>query len=228
MALAPEIASFGDGNHEEGETGLTASGGGYGAFPGRVLMTQNADGSGLVDVLTVNGAWSDIEIAGIDIPASPNNAAGTVYLIVEREDLAWSQGFAFTLAEAGGGPAFAAAAYLGGTAADSDGVMGTDFLNDATPVPSTAVMRGGVAHSQAGLRYVALWPASGEVYYNGGRALREDGAMIIATSGTTQGYYDGIAMTYRGETIVSTSAPQLHRSGFGLRSNGALCVSEAS
>lgn len=226
MALAPEIASFGDGDHEEGETGLTASGGGFGAFPGRVLMCQNSDGSGLVDVLTVNGAWSDIEIAGIDIPASPNNAPGAVYLIIEREDLAWSQGFAFTLSEAGG--SFTVAAYLGGTAANSDGVMGTDFLSDATPVPSTAVMRGGIAHSQAGLRYVASWPASGEVYYNGGRALREDGAMIIVTSGTTQGYYDGIAMTYRGETIVSTAAPQLRRSGFGLRSNGALCVSEAA
>lgn len=98
MALAPEIASFGDANHQASETGLTISGGGFGAFAGRVLMCQNADGTGLLDVLTVNGPWNDIEIAGIDIPASPNNASGTVYAIVEREDLAWSQGFAFTLA----------------------------------------------------------------------------------------------------------------------------------
>lgn len=97
MALAPEIASFGDGSHQQGETGLTISGGGFGAFAGRVLMAQNADGSGLVDLLTVSGPWNDIEIAGIDIPASPNNSAGTVYAIVEREDLAWSQGFQFTL-----------------------------------------------------------------------------------------------------------------------------------
>lgn len=101
MALAPEIASFGDGTHQQGETGLTIGGGGFGAFAGRVLMCQNADGSGLVDVLTVNGPWNDIEIAGIDIPASPNNAAGTVYAIVEREDLAWSQGFQFTLTALG-------------------------------------------------------------------------------------------------------------------------------
>lgn len=118
--------------------------------------------------------------------------------------------------------------YRGGTAVNSDGVMGTAFLNDATAVPSTRVMVSGIAHDQAGLRYVALWPASGEVYYNDGRALREDGAMVITTSGTTQGYYDGIAMTYRGETIVSTDSPQLSRSGFGLRSDGSLCVSEAA
>lgn len=103
MALAPEIASFGDASHEEGETNLSVLGGGFGAFPGRVLMCQNADGSGLVDVLVISGAWSDIAISGIEIPASPNNATGTVYLIVEREDLAWSQGFAFTLVAAGGG-----------------------------------------------------------------------------------------------------------------------------
>lgn len=227
MALAPEIASFGDGNHEEGETGLAITGGGFGAFAGSAWIYQNADRTGLSDQLTV-GTWNDIQLSGVEIPASPNNATGTVYLFVQREDLAWSQGFAFTLSEAGGGPAFTAAAYLGGTAANADGVMGTDFLSDATPVPSTAVMLGGIAHSQAGLRYVALWPASGEVYYNDGRALREDGAMVIATSGTTQGYYDGMAMTYRGETIVSTDSPQVKRSGYGLRSSGALCVSEAS
>lgn len=101
MALAPEIASFGDGSHQQGETGLTINGGGFGAFAGRVLMCQNADGTGLLDILTVNGPWNDIEIAGIDIPASPNNAAGTVYAIVEREDLAWSQGFQFTLTSLG-------------------------------------------------------------------------------------------------------------------------------
>lgn len=97
MALAPEIASFGDLNHQKGESGLTIIGGGLGAFPGRVLMCQNADGSGLVDVLTVGGPWSDTSIAGIGIPVAPNNAPGTVYAIVEREDLAWSQALSFTL-----------------------------------------------------------------------------------------------------------------------------------
>lgn len=96
MALAPEISSFGDGDHEEGETGLTIDGGGFGAFPGSVWMYENADRSGLSDELTV-GAWNDIQLTGVAIPASPNNSAGTVYLFVEREDLAWSQGFEFTL-----------------------------------------------------------------------------------------------------------------------------------
>lgn len=128
----------------------------------------------------------------------------------------------------GTGASFEAAGYVGGTAVDDTGVMGTEFLNDATAVPSTKVMIAGIAHTQAGLRYVALWPASSEVYYNGGRALREDGAMIIATSGTPRDWYNGIAMTFRGEVIVSTSAPQLIHMGLGLRQSGSLCVSEAS
>lgn len=97
MALAPEIASFGDGDHQQGETGLTISGGGFGAFPGNAWIYQNADRSGLSDQLIV-GAWNDIELSGVDIPASTNNGPGTVYLFVQREDLAWSQGFQFTLA----------------------------------------------------------------------------------------------------------------------------------
>ena len=100
---APEVASFGDADHQTGESGLAISGGGFGAFPGAVWMFQNADRTGLADQLTVGGAWDDLNIAGISIPASPNNSAGTVYLFVEREDLAWSVPFAFTLTDPGGG-----------------------------------------------------------------------------------------------------------------------------
>lgn len=98
MALAPEISAFGDGGHEEGETDLTIDGGGFGAFPGSAWMYQNADRTGLADELTV-GAWNDIQLTGVEIPAAPNNSPGTVYLFVEREDLAWSQGFEFTLTD---------------------------------------------------------------------------------------------------------------------------------
>jgi hypothetical protein len=98
MALAPEISSFGDGDHEEGETGLAIDGGGFGAFPGSAWMYQNADRSGLADELTV-GAWNDIQLSGVEIPASPNNSPGTVYLFVQRDDLAWSQGLEFTLTD---------------------------------------------------------------------------------------------------------------------------------
>jgi hypothetical protein len=118
--------------------------------------------------------------------------------------------------------------YVGGTAVNAAGIMGTSFLDDVTPVPSTKIMLGGIAHSPEGLRYVALWPASDVAFYNGGRAIRSDGAMIIATSGTAAGYYGGIAMTFRGETIVSTSQPEVVHNGFGLRETGALCVSDAS
>lgn len=101
MALAPEIASFGDGNHQDGETGLTILGGGFGAFPGSAWIYQNADRTGLSDQLTV-GTWNDIELSGVEIPATPNNAAGTVYLFVQHESTEWSQGFQFTLSDAGG------------------------------------------------------------------------------------------------------------------------------
>lgn len=103
MALAPEISAFGDGDHVEGETGLTIDGGGFGAFPGSVWMYESADRTGEADELTV-GAWNDIQLTGVEIPASPNNSAGTAYLFVQREDLAWSQGFEFTLGDAGALP----------------------------------------------------------------------------------------------------------------------------
>lgn len=100
MSLAPEVSSFGDGNHAAGESGLSIDGGGFGAFPGSAWIYQNADRSGLEDQLTV-GAWNDIQLSGVAMPASPANSAGTVYLFVQREDLAWSQAFQFTLAADG-------------------------------------------------------------------------------------------------------------------------------
>lgn len=96
MALAPEIAAFGDGAHDMGETGLSVDGGGFGAFPGTLWMFENADRSGAADQLTIGGG-NDLQLTGVEIPASPNNSAGTVYLAYQREDLAWSQSFAFTL-----------------------------------------------------------------------------------------------------------------------------------
>lgn len=61
-------------------------------------MYANADLTGAADQLTV-GAWNDIQLTGVEIPAAPNNVPGTVYLFVEREDLAWSQGFEFVLTD---------------------------------------------------------------------------------------------------------------------------------
>lgn len=122
-------------------------------------------------------------------------------------------------------PAFTVSGYAGGTAISSDGTMGTIFLDDSTPVPTTAVYIDGFMHSQLGLRYVALWPASGEIYYRDGYARREDGAMLIATSGTPHDYVDGIALSERGEVLTSTSSVQVFRGKRGCRNNGALCVS---
>ena len=92
---APEVSAFGDGSHAPGASGLTINGGGFGAFPGSAWIFENDDRSGDADELTVND-WNDIAL-DVDIPASLNNAAGTRYLRVQREDLAWSNALAFTL-----------------------------------------------------------------------------------------------------------------------------------
>lgn len=125
-------------------------------------------------------------------------------------------------------PTFTAAGYIGGTALDETGVMGTIFLSDGESVPAGAHFLGGIAHSDAGLRYVCLWPSSDVVYVMGSIARRVDGAMVIAPSGIEAARPGGIAMTYRGEVITSDSAVQIIHNKLGLRTTGALCVSESA
>ncbi len=103
---APEISAFGDGDHRIGEAGLTIDGGGFGAFPGSAWIYANSARSGAVDQLTI-GVWNDIQFTGVEIPAPANNTAGTRFLFVQREDLAWSQGFSITLSAAAGGGSLA-------------------------------------------------------------------------------------------------------------------------
>jgi hypothetical protein len=93
---APGVSAFGDGSHESGATGLTINGGNFGAFPGSAWIFANSDGSGAADELVV-GDWGDLVLTGVEIPSSLNNVAGTKYLRVQREDLAWSNSFSFTL-----------------------------------------------------------------------------------------------------------------------------------
>lgn len=97
---APEISAFGDADHEIGEDSLTVDGGGFGAFPGSLWLYENADRTGAADELIV-GAWTDIQLTGVEIPSALTNVAGTRYLYLLREDLAWSDGFPFTLEDAG-------------------------------------------------------------------------------------------------------------------------------
>lgn len=92
---APEISAFGDGSHEAGTAGIDIDGGGFGAFAGSAWIYASQDRTGNADELTVN-SWNDIQI-NVDIPGSLNNLSGTRYLFVQREDLAWSQGFEFEL-----------------------------------------------------------------------------------------------------------------------------------
>lgn len=132
---------------------------------------------------------------------------------------------------AGGGdppPSFVAAAYISGVAVDDTGIMGTSYLADGSPVPVGAVFVNGFAHTSDGLRYVAPWPTSGIVYYEGGIARRADGAMIIASGGAVASLLAGMGLTYRGEVCVSTSSPDLILAGVGRLNDGSLCVSAAS
>lgn len=118
--------------------------------------------------------------------------------------------------------------YVGGTAIDAVGVMTCHFLNDATAVPAGAIHRNGFAHTQAGARYVALWPGSGIVYYDGKIARRGDGAMVIVVGGAPIGYQYAYGLTARGEVVVSTNTPQVVNGSLGMRQDGSLCVSEAA
>lgn len=132
------------------------------------------------------------------------------------------------LEEAGEAPDFEAVTNVSGTAVAADGVMGAIFLDDSTPVPASAVFLNGFAHDNDGMRYVALWPASDAVTYRRGIAARNDGAMIIATSGTTAAHLAGWAVTSRGEVLSAADTPDVVLAGFGLLDDGTLCLSEVA
>ncbi len=95
--LIPSITNFGDESHNKGETGLVIEGAGLGPFPGKIFIYANSDRSGAQDQIVPTGGWSDMRVAGVDMPASPNNATGTVYLFIERSDLTMSLPYQFTL-----------------------------------------------------------------------------------------------------------------------------------
>jgi len=157
---APELSAFGDGSHVSGETGLTVEGGGFGAFPGSLWIYENADRTGDADELTV-GDWNDIELSGVEIPGSLNNAAGTRYLFLEREDLAWSQGLAFTLALAGADRVVSCSPASVAVTAVSASVNRQRKVNAS---PAAIVVTATQAQVQAGAnRVVSCTPASASI-----------------------------------------------------------------
>lgn len=125
--------------------------------------------------------------------------------------------------------AWASVVSSGGTAFASNGIMGTIYLDDGTPVPAEAVMCNGFMHHQDGRRYIAPWPSSNVVYYKwDGIAVRSDGAMVVAPAGTIAEDAHGTSVTYRGEVVVGTVAPTFFDDGVGLLQDGTLCVSDDS
>jgi hypothetical protein len=118
--------------------------------------------------------------------------------------------------------------YTSGMAFDGSGRMRTSFLADGAAVPSSAVFRGGIAHSQTGVRYVAAWPMDDVVTYLGGIAMRPDGAMIVATSGTAVAASGGLRFTSRGEVLVTEDDPEFTTGGLGTDASGNLSVTNSN
>ena len=97
MPLAPEIYAFGDNVHLVGETGLTVEGAGLG-FTGELWMYGGPNRTGAADQLIIGGPVTDTTLSNVSIPGTPNNVPGQVYLVYEREDLAYSLDYPFNLA----------------------------------------------------------------------------------------------------------------------------------
>lgn len=118
--------------------------------------------------------------------------------------------------------------WVAGTLVAGTGILQTIYLADGTPVPGGAVFINGIAHSPDGYRYICPWPSVAGVAYNAGRAIREDGAQIVALSMTVSGYHSGFGLSYRGEQYISLTAEGRYKDGLGIRSVGSLPVSDAS
>ena len=123
-------------------------------------------------------------------------------------------------------PSLAALNFVAGTAVASDGMMSTIYLADGVAVPGGASFIGGIAHSAEGYRYICPWPSAALVGYSGGRAIREDGAQVVSVSFTAEGAYSGFTLSYRGELLISLSTEGKFKDGLGIRSTGALPVSD--
>lgn len=96
---APNIESVGGGSYAQGDSGIPMNGGGFGPSPGTIWLYANSNRTGAADQLSFL-LWTDTAISGVSIPASTNNATGTVYAFIQREDLAWSAPFTLTLTAA--------------------------------------------------------------------------------------------------------------------------------
>lgn len=130
MPLSPSITNFGDESHQEGESGLTIDGAGFGPFAGEVWMYASSDRTGAADQLTQSG-WNDMQITGVSIPGTPNNSPGTVHLFVKRTDLAWSFPYPFTLTSSLGQSIVAA------TETDTAVALVVDIAKDIAPATET-------------------------------------------------------------------------------------------
>lgn len=172
MPLAPSIVSFGDDSHGRGETGLTVTGAGFGPFQistGGLWMYENSDRTGQSDALTVE-TWGDMTLSNVSIPGTTNNASGTVYLFVQRSDLAWSQPHTFTL------EAEEASASLSDEAISADSIVAL--------AQAYAMLADG---GQAGDEWVAALASAGQSDF---QAAAEALAVIMPTVGAVASFED--------------------------------------
>lgn len=175
---APYISNFGDENHQKGEASLVIDGFDLGFFEGEAWMYANADRSGAADQLTV-GAWTNQSITGVEIPGTTNNAAGTVYLFVQRfGDLAWNVvPYQFTLSEAGG--------YITTAEAGSFAISGTAATLKKTSILDTGVGSIALTGAAASLLYGRRVDAgSGSIALTGTAVSLERGYVLGAEAGS--------------------------------------------
>lgn len=107
--------------------------------------------------------------------------------------------------------------------------VNTQFLNDATPVPASAVFKNGEAFNRTtGAQYVANYPSDGKVVYQRGIGYRQDGAMLISTGGVEASRVRGLSVTTRGE-INSTEADSTRSvAGKPVNDSGVLSVTDVN
>jgi len=112
-----------------------------------------------------------------------------------------------------------------GVGAVPQNMLRTAFINDLTAVPASASFVSGHAFDPTGAQYIALWPANNKVSYDGPFAYRNDGALIIAPSGTKAVNPQGVALTSRGEVIAAIDNALFTHNGWPMLGDGRVCMS---
>ena len=102
--MTPELLTFGDGDHQIGESAVIITGLHFGVFPGNlgaVWISDNADigAAGNTDKITTFNSWGN-QYIDFDMPDPMNNTPGARFAFVLNDTGDWSFTFPFTLSAA--------------------------------------------------------------------------------------------------------------------------------